>query len=799
MKITAGVPSSVPSRKGPDPDAAREPATQIGDRSVSPDSHRALGRARRALVQRLDRRIHRSIDLDHTLRVTIDELGDHLRVDRCVLWMLDSTKREAWPAFQYCSGDTSPLPKSMVRLEFRDMARTISLEGMLVVADADAHSSIRKLYEKLESRRPKSFVCVPVELEGFPRGMLTLACVTETREWSENEIELARAVADRLALAIRQAELFKELRESAREAEALYKASSLLVDTSDIDGLYEQILDAVADVFGHPNSNIWLVNEAEGTASLAYTRGAPPDNMLRRLKIEGPGLIPHAIRTASIINVPDVQADSRYLPGLVDTRAELLVPLIVGHKVLAVFNLESPVPNTFTGRDERILRSFAERAARAVEQAHQYTRAQASAARESLISRITRLLNQTIDYEPIFVELVEELGRCLALDRCFLAEADTLHNRINVTHQFTGTGALLTGEIPLEQLEETFFPAKDRPNLQTDIQADIQHVGASEKAADYFAGAGIRGLLSVPAPGTNFVRLALVCATSVPRQWRPEDVDLIQVLAAQIGATRERAELFKEVIASQRECENAAQRAAQTEKLRALGQLAGGVVHNFNNLLAAIMGHAQLLKRQLGPGSPSTHLDIIEQAAADGAAMVRRINNFSISESEEKLETLNLNQLVRDSLEVTRIRWQDDARARGINYTMDFQPGTVESLEGNGAELREVFVNIILNALDAMERSGGHLLIETGVCADEAFARFTDEGTGMTPDTLARIFDPFFTTKGPAGAGLGLSGSDVAVRRHGGRITVESEPGRGTSFGVWLPRERPPEAELKQE
>jgi GAF domain-containing protein len=742
-------------------------------------------------VERLDRRIHRSIDLDDTLRLTVAELGEHLGVDRCVLWLLDSSGREARPAFQYCSSATSRLRESVVRLEFRDMARAISSEGALVVPDTDSHPAVEKLYDKLESRRPKSFVCVPVELEGFPRAMLTIACMTEVRAWSESEVELAQAIADRLALAIRQAELFKELRESAREAEALYRASSLLVDTSDIDGLYEQILDAVADVFGHPNSNIWLVDESGGTASLAYTRGDPPDNMLRRLNIEGPGLIPHAIRNASIINVPDVLADPRYLPGLADTRAELLVPLIVGHKVLAIFNLESPVPNAFTERDERILSSFAERAARAVEQAHLYTRAQASAARESLISRITRLLNQTIDYEPIFLELVEELSRCLALDRCFLAEADTEHNRINVTHQFSGNGVLLTGDISLDTLEQTFFPPKDRPN----IQADIQSAAASQSAADYFAAAEIRGLLSVPAPGRSFTRLALVCATSAPRQWRSEDVDLIQVLAAQVGATRERAELFKEVIASQRECENAAQRAAQAEKLRALGQLAGGVVHNFNNLLAAIMGHAQLLKRQLGAGGLSSHLDIIEQAAMDGAAMVRRINNFSISENEENLEPVNINQLVRDSLEVTRIRWQDDARARGINYTIDIQPGTVQSLVGNGAELREVLVNIILNALDAMEQSGGRLLIETGVSGEEVFARFTDQGTGMTPDVQARIFDPFFTTKGPRGAGLGLSGSNVAVRRHGGRITVDSEAGSGSSFAVWLPREQTPVSE----
>src|SRR5262249_28501739 len=143
-------------------------------------------------------------------------------------------------------------------------------------------------------------VCLPVELEGSPRALLTMASFGQTRNWSDGEIELGRAIADRVALAIRQAELFKQLRESAREAEALYRASSLLVDTSDVDGLYEQILDAVADVFGHQNSNIWLIDEAAGTAALAYTRGDLPDDMLRSLRIDGPGLIPHAIRSASI-------------------------------------------------------------------------------------------------------------------------------------------------------------------------------------------------------------------------------------------------------------------------------------------------------------------------------------------------------------------------------------------------------------------------------------------------------------------------------------------------------------------
>jgi signal transduction histidine kinase len=734
-------------------------------------------------MQRLDRRIQGSTDLDYTLRVTVEVLGEHLGLDRCVLWLLDSSRSLARPAFQYCAANSRPLRESIRTAEFQDLARAISSQGAIIFHQSDSDPAVQRLCGTLDSQPPKSFVCLPVELEGSPQAMLTMACLTQAREWSDAEIELGRAIADRVALAIRQAQLFRELRESAREAEALYRASSLLIDTSDIDGLYEQILDAVADVFGHPNSNIWLVDETTGEVVLRYTRGDLPANMMRKLKIDGPGLISHAARSATIVNAPDVHADSRYLPGLLDTRSELLVPLIVGHKVIAVFNLESPMPNAFTGRDERILSSFAERAARAVEQARFYTRAQQSAARESLISRITRRLNRSIDYEPIFLELVEELARSLGLDRCFVAEADRRDNLITFTHQFAASGVLLSGPVPLDQFAETYFPPSGRPAIHADVRW-----AAGQAVADHFALADIRGFLAVPAPGTDLTRLALICATSAPRQWQAEDIDLIEVLAAQVGATRQRADLFKEVIASQRECENAAQRAAQAEKLRALGLLAGGVVHNFNNLLAAILGHAQLLKRQLDTAATARHLEIIERAATDGAAMVRRINNFSIRESEENLETIDMNQLVRDSIELTRIRWEDDARARGINYVIDFEPGNVQSLVGNGSEVREVFVNIILNALDAMEAAGGHLLIQTGVSDGEVFARFTDQGIGMTPQTQARIFDPFFTTKGPSGAGLGLSGSNVTVRRHGGRINVESEPDTGSCFVVWLPQ-----------
>jgi CheY-like chemotaxis protein len=238
------------------------------------------------------------------------------------------------------------------------------------------------------------------------------------------------------------------------------------------------------------------------------------------------------------------------------------------------------------------------------------------------------------------------------------------------------------------------------------------------------------------------------------------------------------------------EVRTAADKIAQSEKLRALGQLAGGVAHNFNNLLAAILGHTQLLRRKISELPEAERLDIIERAALDGAAVVRRINSFSLQASDEKFEPSDLNQLVRDSLDLTRTRWEDDARAQGITYTIDFRPASIPQVSGRASELREVFVNIIFNALDSMAPRGGRLLVNTGCTPAGAFARFSDEGVGMSEEVRKRIFEPFFTTKGLSGTGLGLSASYAIIERHGGRIEVESSDGQGSSFTVWLPLAR---------
>ncbi len=228
------------------------------------------------------------------------------------------------------------------------------------------------------------------------------------------------------------------------------------------------------------------------------------------------------------------------------------------------------------------------------------------------------------------------------------------------------------------------------------------------------------------------------------------------------------------------------ERAARADKLRALGQLASGVAHDFNNSLAAILGRAQLLRRQIRDEALLRNLEIIQTAAEDAAATVRRIQTFARKSPAKEFEILDVASLLTDAIEITRTRWQNEARLRGLDYNVTLQAESDQHTFGSASELREVFVNLIVNAVDAMPE-GGKLSISIKRDANRLQLQFADTGTGMPEDVRQKIFDPFFSTKGAHGTGLGLSVSYSIIERHEGTISVASEPGNGTVFTIELP------------
>src|SRR6185369_11596494 len=180
------------------------------------------------------------------------------------------------------------------------------------------------------------------------------------------------------------------------------------------------------------------------------------------------------------------------------------------------------------------------------------------------------------------------------------------------------------------------------------------------------------------------------------------------------------------------------------------------------------------------------NLDIIQTAAEDAAATVRRIQTFARKSPVKEFELLDVASLLNDAVEITRTRWQNEARTRGLEYEVKLDAEKGQSTYGSASELREVFVNLIVNAVDAMPR-GGKLSINCVHADDRLKLKFSDNGMGMPDDVRQKIFEPFFSTKGAHGTGLGLSVSYSIIERHEGSITVESEPGYGTIFIIDLP------------
>lgn len=226
----------------------------------------------------------------------------------------------------------------------------------------------------------------------------------------------------------------------------------------------------------------------------------------------------------------------------------------------------------------------------------------------------------------------------------------------------------------------------------------------------------------------------------------------------------------------------------QSDRLRALGEMAGGVAHDFNNFLTVILGNSQLLLDGDGKDALAREsLETIQRAATDAAETVRRIQEFTRVRTTRKFTTVDVNQVINNAIEVARPRWRDEAESRGVKIHMHTELAAVPPANGNASELAEVVLNLLFNAVDALPEGGDISVTSAMSSQGQIEIVVSDNGKGMDEELRRRIFDPFVTTKGPKGNGLGLSLVYGIVSRHGGGIMVESKIGAGATFTVHLP------------
>jgi hypothetical protein len=225
----------------------------------------------------------------------------------------------------------------------------------------------------------------------------------------------------------------------------------------------------------------------------------------------------------------------------------------------------------------------------------------------------------------------------------------------------------------------------------------------------------------------------------------------------------------------------------QAEKLSSIGLLAAGVAHEVNTPLAVITSNAQLLMRQMDPEDPRTRtLDKIIKQAFRASEIANNLLKFSRVGGSEYSD-LDLNRVISETLSLV------EPMLRAAKITVNSQLKTsLPPVSGNAGKLQQVFMNLIMNARDAMPR-GGELTIATESENSSVHVEVADNGVGIPPDHLNKIFDPFFTTKGTSrGTGLGLAVTYGIMREHSGSIQVDSVVGRGTTFRLEFPAVRKP-------
>lgn len=409
--------------------------------------------------------------------------------------------------------------------------------------------------------------------------------------------------------------------------------------------------------------------------------------------------------------------------------------------------------------------------------------------RLEVIGEMTKIIGSRLDFRDIYQAFTSEVRKIIDFDRASIALVDGDKLRFFAVSGEVQTGLAEGDVVPLAGSTTEWVMKQRTSNIETDFTQDTKFsIDEGQLLAS-----GLRSAIRVPlfSKGEVFGTFNLTCRR--PNAYGDTEREILEQLAGQIATAVENSLLFIQI----RERENELSKAygelkaahdlmVQSESLRALGEMASGVAHDFNNMLSVILGRAQLALGIAKEPRVVKDLRIIEQSAIDGAKTVRRLQDFARVRVDREFEMVDLKEVVRDALQMVEPRRLERQELEGINIEISSTVKDVIPVQGDSAELREVLTNIMLNAMDAMPH-GGKVTISSKAENNSVILSIADTGMGIPDEIKGRLFDPFFTTKAPGGLGMGLSVAWGIINRHGGSISVDSAVGKGTTFHIKLP------------
>ncbi len=576
-----------------------------------------------------------------------------------------------------------------------------------------------------------------------------------------------------------------------KELSALNAVSSITNQSLNLDLILDEALDKVLEVADCQAGGIYILNQADEVLELKSCKGLSAEAMreVDRLKL-GEGFSGRIARTGEPITVEDIRQDPRLTRMIMKREglhSYLGVPLKSKGKILGTLFVITSQDRRYNSDEVELLASIGNQIGMAVENSHLFKEAEQWIVQLEAIRNITNRLNKLNDVKTVASAVMDEIKKVIDFDNCRVFLLNESNEEL-VPVAFGSEVEEYKGET-----EEVL-----RLKVGEGITGWVAQTGEGQVIDD-----GERHPRSRHIPGSPYVDESIIASPMIYegevrgvitlsklglKKFNQNHLTLLSILANEAVVAIENAKLFEGLKQAYSKLKEAQEQLVQSEKLRALGEMAGGVAHDFNNLLGAILGRAQLLLLSAKESDIRKGLKVIEKAALDGAETVRRIQEFTRLRTDENFISLDLNEILKESLEMTKHKWKDESQKKGIliQVEIDLDKG-IAAVAGNPSELREVFVNMILNSIDAMPR-GGTLSISSLSNENNVLARVKDTGIGMSEEVQRKVFDPFFTTKGPRGNGLGMSLAYGIIVRHNGEIFIESQEGKGATFSVRLPR-----------
>ena len=543
----------------------------------------------------------------------------------------------------------------------------------------------------------------------------------------------------------------------------------------------------------------------------------------RRWEVSGDSLVSLVVRTGKATLIADLSAPEwlakvgpthRPIVAQHNIQGVACVPMQARGIVIGTLSVgrHGPEPRPLEPGDVDLLQVLADHAAQALVCARHLRRLEVSAARAMALAAITQTFAEaTTDYAQLVRTVVEQTSRFMG-DYCRLCVVSDDGTCWQPIAHFAQDPALAADLVATDAalrfaLDEPTLTARvvrtGEPLLIQDVRAPCwegklppELLGLAERNL-------LRGFVTVAMRSQGKI-LGCLGVASTLTTFDAQDVALLQVIGDHAALALANARLLDDV---QRELaehkrtraslERAEDKLRQAAKMEAIGRLAGGVAHDFNNILCVVLSYSDIVLGGLHPDDPLRRdLTEIKQAGERAADLTRQLLAFSRQQVSSP-RVLDLNKVIAGVESMLRRLLGADVEVRSLPaadlFLCKIDPGQVE----------QVLMNLVVNARDAMPE-GGAIVIETGnALLDEAYVgehpeasvgphvvlAVSDTGMGMDHETLARIFEPFFTTKAMGvGTGLGLATVYGIVKQAGGCVWVYSEPGKGTTFKVYLPR-----------